>query len=247
MQLLLSRPRPPCRYWRCDKLVPTELRPGRPRQYCGDECARDAANERRPASPKKAELEKVLHVAQQKAEEARAELEKAVEAAEAARAQADEVVSQARRQLPTYSYSLYRTPDESLAMVDSLFEAHVQHEEYKTDKTAAHFSNLFDQVKKDHVANRELEAREAAIRLENAQTRAESAAKEVAMTTAALNDNQQRLDRRAAQARRRRADKEAEAQVQPQELHLQEVHQIDIDHAREDPEYRAWLHSQGYL
>ena len=76
-----------------------------------------------------------------------------------------------------------------------------------------------------------------------AQRRADELAGRVEGVTELINRAKRRLARRARDARRRRA---TAAGVEP-EAQDQDVHQVDVDRARRDPEYAAWLRRQGLL
>ncbi len=142
---------------------------------------------------------------------------------------------------------------ENLALVDRLGEVYQEFLDAKKaeekDRAETMTKKLLDQVKAipGSLENLEYEAKLAEQKQKQAQERAEDLSEKAERAVAILNSATRRLDRRAAAARRRRA---MDAGVEPETKtppDIQNVHQVDIERARRDPDYAAWLQGQGLL
>ena len=248
-------------YCRCGNPVPREMHPGAPRRYCSTGCRQGAANQRRPVSPAIAALEREVRKAEQAAQAAWAEKAAADAKATSARRQADEAKRERYQQeftkarpMPT---SVYNTASHVvnpeavaqaevsrvLAMVDQLYAALKQH---KADPASQHLREELERqlkiVRADPLGDLEIAARDAERGGRNRALAAASEAQEAVNTAQqGLSIAKRRLKRRAEQARLRRA---RAAGVEPE---AQDVHQVDVARARQDPDYAAWLRRQGLL
>ena len=109
------------------------------------------------------------------------------------------------------------------------------------------FLEVREEAKADTLANLEYLAWDAELKRAHAQERAKALSEKAERAVAILNKATKRLAQRAAAARHRRA---MAAGVEPETTappNVQDVHKVDIERARRDPDYAAWLQRQGLL
>ena len=248
-------------YCRCGNPVPRELRPGSPRRYCSTSCRQSAANQRRPPSPATAELEVKVRKAEMVAQAAWAARSEADAKATSVRRKADE--AKEKRYWQEHSKSQYapistygvasprRNPetaaqaevDRVLEMVDQVYVL-VSRSGAGEESVYDEFLKLLDAARADSLGAIEIEARDAEIARKRPLAEAQSAQLDVDRARQELSIAKSRLNKRALQARQRRA---RSAGVEPEAQDVQDVHQVDVDRARQDPDYAAWLRRQGLL
>ena len=148
--------------------------------------------------------------------------------------------------------TLNRIP-EKLDVVVQLREAYQEFLEAKTqeekDGPAARVKRLLERVKAapGSLENLEWKMKLAEQERAAAKEKAEALSQKAERAVAVLTSTRKRLARRAAAARRRRAmaaGVEPETKAPPD---VQNVHQVNIERARRDPDYAGWLRRQGLL
>ena len=139
---------------------------------------------------------------------------------------------------------------ENLALVNRLGEAYQEFLEAKTqeekDGPAARVKRLLERVKAvpGSLENLEWKMKLAEQERAAAQEKAEAQSQKAERAVAVLTSTRRRLARRAAAARQRRAGVEPETKTPP---NFQDIHQVNTERARRDPEYAGWMRRQGLL
>ena len=254
-------PRPPTYCGHCGNIMPWEDRPGRPRRYCSPSHQQAAANRRRPVtSPAIAVLEDAVLQADRAVRAARAAVDVQIEKVAAAKRLAEQAKTERlRTEADTARFKMGVDPAQagqqavaaSLALVSRLTAAHrnlvaagpddKQHREEV-------FHQLYAEVDADRVATLQVEVLDAENRRGLARAAASSAAAAAESARAALQTARNRLDRRAQQARDRRArgrggDPE---EIEPGEIETESEGIEPAPDAEETAVFPSWSrHAQG--
>ena len=230
--------------------MPREDRPGRPRRYCSPSHQQAAANRRRPGgSPTIAVLEDAVRKADQGAQAARAAVDVQIEKVAAAKRLAEQAKTERlRTEADTARYKTGVDPAqvgqqavaESLALVARLTAAYRNFAAAGPDDKPHReevWRQLFAQVDADRVASAQVEVLGAEERRGLARAAAEDAAAAAESARAALDIARNRLDRRAKQARIRRARAGGE---DPEEMESGEIETEPAPDAEETAVYPLW-------
>ena len=235
------RPRAPTYCGHCDNIIPREDRPGRPRRYCSPSHQQAAANRRRPGgSPTIAVLEDAVRKADQADQAARAAVDVQIKKVAAAKLQLENAKTERlAKETGLAKLTIGINPAvaaqqavaAALGLVGKLYAAQREYAAAGPDEKQYRleaFYKLGDQVKADALASQQLAANGPTYELQKAREKVEDAATAAESARAALQTARTRLDRRAHQARIRRA---IGAGRDPEEL--------------EDPEPPEELEEQG--
>ena len=201
--------------------MPREDRPGRPRRYCSPSHQQAAANKRRPVtSPAIAVLEDAVLQADSAVQAARADVKAAAEKVTAARRKLQEGKAARLREVKAAEQSRFHaswetptSPDvvaqqavaKALALVDRTVEAWELFEKGQTDDRKAAYNQARDAAEADPLAKLKIGEILAEQKRAPAEAAAEAASAAAESARAALQTARARLDRRAQQARIRRA------------------------------------------
>ena len=241
-------PRPPTFCGHCGNIMPREDRPGRPRRYCSPSHQQAAANRRRPGgSPTIAVLEDAVRKSDLGTQAARAAVDVQIKQVAAAKLQLEKAKTE--RLAKETSLAKYQTGINpavaaqqavaaALGLVGQLYAAHREYaaagrddKQYRLEA----FNKLSARVNADELASQQHAANGPAGELQKAKVKAEDAADAAESARAALQTARARLDRRAQQARIRRARAAGE---DPEEEPTEETGEITVnaalDHETED-------------
>ena len=214
------RPRPPTYCGHCDNIIPREDRPGRPRRYCSQSHQQAAANRRRPGgSPTIAALEDAVRLADQFDQAARADVDVKIKKDAAAKLQLEKAKTERLAKetgMAKLTGGVVRDPAvagqqavaAALGLVGKMSAAFRELVAAGPDDKPHReevFQKLSDQVAADDLASQQYAALIPAEELHKARMKRTDTTDVLESARAALQTARTRLDRRAKQARIRRA------------------------------------------